>query len=61
MSKLKPPLPPHLLEFARDLRQRQTTAEDLLWDLLRNRRLFDVKFRRQHPVGAYVIDFFAKP
>ena len=60
MSRPKPPLPPHLLEFARDLRRSQTTAEDLLWNLLRNRGLFDIKFRRQHPVETYIVDFYCE-
>src|SRR5262245_23563528 len=42
---------------ARDLRKRQTTAEDVLWSVLRNRKLHGLKFRRQHPIGPYVVDF----
>lgn len=42
---------------ARDLRQRQTAAEELLWQALRARRLRGLKFRRQHPVGPFVLDF----
>src|SRR5215213_3709417 len=42
---------------ARDLRTRETSAEDLLWEELRGRRLDGLKFRRQHPVGAFVVDF----
>ena len=44
---------------ARELRQRQTPAEELLWQHLRNRRLDNLKFRRQTPVEntAYVVDF----
>ncbi len=34
-----------------------TPAEALLWRALRDRRLAEYKFRRQHPVGAYVLDF----
>ena len=47
----------HNVPAARDLRQRGTPAEELLWDALRNRRLDGLKFRRQHPVGPFVIDF----
>ncbi len=43
--------------FARELRRRQTSAEDLLWQQLRGRRLLGRKFRRQVPIGAYVVDF----
>ena len=41
---------------ARDLRVRETSAEALLWDALRGRRLDGLKFRRQHPVGPFVLD-----
>jgi len=51
-------LPEHLREFARSLRLQQTDAESLLWLLLRNRRL-GFKFRRQHPVGKYILDFYS--
>src|SRR5579875_1484459 len=56
--KVKPPLPPDLLEFARNLRKEQTDAEALMWSLLRGRRLAGRKFRRQHPVEPYVLDFY---
>lgn len=46
----------HLL--ASDLRQRSTNSEALLWDKLRNRQLHGRKFRRQVPIGAYVVDFY---
>ena len=44
-------------EFARTLRRKSTEAEQLLWLHLRDRRFFDYKFRRQFPVGRYVVDF----
>lgn len=43
--------------LARELRQRQTEAERVLWGKLRNRQLEGVKFRRQQPIGQYVVDF----
>lgn len=43
--------------FARELRQRETHAEKLLWKSLRGGRLDGLKFRRQHPVGRYFADF----
>ena len=43
---------------ARSLRRGQTDAEAALWRLLRGRGLDVFKFRRQHPVGPYVLDFF---
>ena len=43
--------------LARELRQRQTEAEKTLWARLRDRQLEGVKFRRQQPIGHYVVDF----
>jgi len=42
---------------ARNLRAAQTSAEARLWQALRNRRLARWKFRRQHPIDRYVVDF----
>ncbi|MFT4249219.1 MAG: endonuclease domain-containing protein [Pseudomonas sp.] len=42
---------------ARALRGRMTDAEHRLWYRLRDRRLFGCKFRRQCPIGPYVVDF----
>lgn len=49
-----------LVELARDLRRKQTSAETVLWELLRNRQLFGFKFRRQHQFGDYVTDFYCR-
>ena len=43
--------------FARELRQKHTDAEKTLCMRLRNRQLEDVKFRRQQPIGSYIVDF----
>ncbi|MDD2468780.1 MAG: DUF559 domain-containing protein [Desulfobulbus sp.] len=55
---LRPPLPPDLLNNARRLRQQLTDAERLLWQLLRGRQLAGCKFRRQHPIGNFILDFY---
>lgn len=47
-----------LSELARDLRRTQTTAEALLWQLLRKKQLLGFKFRRQHQFGNYIADFY---
>ena len=47
-----------LVELARELRKKQTSAGDLLWQLLRKRQLLEFKFRRQHQFGDYVADFY---
>ncbi|WP_421197010.1 endonuclease domain-containing protein [Aeromonas jandaei] len=43
--------------FAKRLRQDATQAEQKLWQQLHNRRLAGLKFRRQMPIGPYVVDF----
>jgi very-short-patch-repair endonuclease len=43
---------------ANQLRQSLTPAERILWDRLRDRRLSGLKFRRQHPIGAFIVDFY---
>src|SRR5260370_27534863 len=42
---------------ARELRRDNSRAERRVWELLRDRRLTGVKFRRQHPIGPYFADF----
>lgn len=42
---------------ARNLRKRFTEAENLLWRYLRSRQLEGLKFRRQQPIGNYIVDF----
>ncbi len=49
-DKLKP--------LARDMRHEATCAEDVLWERLRNRRLCGIKFRRQHAIGRFIVDFY---
>jgi very-short-patch-repair endonuclease len=43
---------------ARNLRESQTKAETVLWHILRNRKVGKYKFRRQHPVGPFFVDFY---
>ncbi|RII29771.1 MAG: hypothetical protein CXR30_10685 [Geobacter sp.] len=51
-------IPHDILQNARELRARLTDAEQLLWYLLRNRSFCGYKFRRQHPAGRYILDFY---
>jgi adenine-specific DNA-methyltransferase len=44
-------------ELARRLRRNQTDVERRLWYALRNRRFAGFKFRRQQPIGPFVVDF----
>ena len=46
-----------LTGLAKGLRRRSTDAERLLWQHLRARQLSGLKFRRQQPIGRYVVDF----
>ena len=45
-------------EFARILRKQQTPEEMIVWDFLRNRRFQGLKFRRQHVIEGFVVDFY---
>ena len=44
-------------ERARSLRKNQTDAEQKMWGSLRNRQFYGLKFRRQYPIGGYIVDF----
>ena len=48
---------PNLAHRAQELRYSETEAEKFLWTLLRAKKLNGVKFRRQAPIGVYVVDF----
>ncbi|WP_040577192.1 DUF559 domain-containing protein [Methylopila sp. M107] len=48
---------PAARENAKRMRREPTLAEAKLWRLLRDRRLAEVKFRRQAPFGRYILDF----
>lgn len=47
-----------LLNKAHDLRSMPTRAEKLLWAHIRKRKLDGFKFRRQHPIHIFIVDFF---
>ena len=46
-----------LIDFARALRHKPTWAEKVVWRWLRDRRFSAYKFRRQHPMGKYYLDY----
>ncbi len=46
-----------LIPLASKLRKRQTDSERKLWGQLRAKQMEGVKFRRQHPIGIYIVDF----
>lgn len=47
-----------IVDRARELRQNMTPAEETLWFHLRGRRFRGYKFRRQHPAGQFILDFY---
>ncbi len=49
---------PHLQTFRTQLRANLTPAEARLWSILKNSKLDGRKFRRQHSVGRYILDFY---
>lgn len=50
---------PSLFRNADKLRRNPTEAEEILWKHLRNRQMEGVRFRRQHPIKGFVVDFYA--
>jgi very-short-patch-repair endonuclease len=50
LKKLKP--------YRIDLRKKSTSAEVALWKLLKNKQLEGRKFRRQHSIGNFIVDFY---
>ena len=48
-----------LRRFARGMRREPTRAESRIWGWLRARRFSEWKFRRQHPIGRYIVDFYS--
>ena len=47
-----------MIELAREFRKEPTQSEDILWQALRGKKLDGIKFRRQQPVGYFVVDFY---
>ena len=47
-------------QLARNLRKNSTKQELTLWKLLRNHGINNLKFKRQYPIGNYIVDFVCK-
>ena len=47
-----------LKERRKQLRNNSTTEENILWSKLKNRKIFNFKFRRQHSIAYYILDFY---
>ena len=46
--------------LARTMRREPTIAEAMLWARVRGRKLLGVRFRRQHAIGRYIVDFYCR-
>ena len=49
---------PYLKERRKELRNNPTTQEYMLWSKLKNKQLLGFKFRRQHSLNHYIVDFY---
>ncbi len=58
MSNKRKRVSPKTRKYARELRRELTPIEAILWQRLRSRRLAGLKFRRQHPIGHFITDFY---
>jgi len=58
MEEKNPRIKAETLSRAREGRRLLTPAERLLWERLRNHQLAGFKFRRQHPIGSFIVDFY---
>ena len=58
MSNERIRVSPKTRKRARELRRELTPIEAILWQRLRSRRLAGLKFRRQHPIGPFITDFY---
>ena len=50
--------PKYIIELAREMRKNLTPTEKLLWNELQNKKICGYKFRNQHPIFRYILDFY---
>lgn len=50
--------PRYIIELSRKMRKNPTLAENILWNELKEKKLDGFKFRNQHPVYRYILDFY---
>lgn len=48
----------HTFQNANALRESSTDAEKILWQKLKAKKFFNLKFRRQHPINQFIVDFY---
>lgn len=56
----KKKIPDQILNYAREMRKEPTEAESILWSNLRNRKLHNLKFRRQQHIEGFIPDFYCE-
>jgi very-short-patch-repair endonuclease len=56
-ERVVPKVTGKLVSLAKVLRKKKTETEELLWRHLRAKHLSSLKFRRQQPIGKYIVDF----
>ena len=49
---------PEIFVYAKKLRLSMTESEQILWEILKNKKFSGLKFRRQHPILKYILDFY---
>lgn len=55
---VSPEIRRRMLEIARQFRKQPTKSENILWQALRGKKLDGIKFRRQQPIGNFIVDFY---
>ena len=55
---VSPEIKRKMVEIAREFRKEPTEGEKILWTALRGKKLNGIKFRRQQPIGYFVVDFY---
>ena len=48
----------HIFEKAKILRKNMTEAEQKLWEILRNKKMLEYRFKPQHPIDIFIADFY---
>jgi very-short-patch-repair endonuclease len=49
---------PENMEIAKNLRSNMMHTEQLLWEKLKGKQICELRFRRQHPIGLFIVDFY---
>jgi len=58
-SVVLPEIRRKMVETAREFRKEPTRGEKILWNALRGKKLDGIKFRRQQPIGYFIVDFYS--